>query len=121
MAETSPLEQVEGVELCVPFPVVVSRDRGPAVWIFPLVLPTTCHSHLHQAADKGFLEIGGREMEPSGGFTTPVLVAGMPITGVRKITDLAKGVFLIGGAQTFRCLLSKLVYGRSQLLAFSEI
>lgn len=114
-------------------PMEVSGDRVPAVWSFPLTLPTTCNSSFSfyatsQVAAKGFSSNGDRGMYPIGGFTKVVLVAGMPITGETERTGSTEGGF--GSVRTItlgrerkvdRSLYtsSMLVYGRSRWSAFS--
>lgn len=83
VAGASNLELVEGVRLCVFFVVMVSGDRFPAVWNFPLVIPTTCHSPFSfssTAQEVGIVISGNRgcEMDPTKDFTATDLLAGIP-------------------------------------------
>lgn len=61
------------------FAVVVSGDRGNADWSFLLVLLTTYYSAfsfcaITEAVGKDFSGNRGREMEPTRGFTTPIMI-----------------------------------------------
>lgn len=92
------------------FPVWASVERGPADWNFLLAMPTTCRftfsfSATTEVLGKVFSVNGGLEVYPTDGFTTPVLVACLPITVETEITDLTKEGFGSVGEQNFRSLL----------------
>lgn len=99
-------------------PVGASEDRGPSAWSFLLVLPPTYHSLFSfsataVAAGKGFWGNGGRYIDTTWSFTTPVLAVGTPITGETGITNSAKGGFGSTGARTTEAIFSERKGGQS--------
>lgn len=129
VARTSPLELVEGVGLCT-FCRSGFWGKTPAVWSLPFFLPTTCHSPFSvttQETGKGIARNAGHKMDPTRGFTTPVRIAGKPITGETEITNSVSGIFGLRGPELQKSFSlcrkmrgdqslhtsSKLVYGRS--------
>lgn len=101
----SPLELVEVVGLLVPLHMGISGDRGPASWSFIFGLPTRCHSPFSfsdtaQVPGSGFSINGGREMDPTEVFTTPIQFARMLIKSETEIIDSAKGALGSTGART---------------------
>lgn len=71
------------LRLCMPISAEVSMELCSAVQSYSLALLKTCHcpSSFSATMGKGFLEKEGRETGRTGDLTTPVPVAGTPITG----------------------------------------
>lgn len=67
-----------------------------------LPLPVFLYA-ISQAASKAFLRNGGRKTHPNWGFSRPVLVFDIIVTGKTEMTDSAKWGFGLG--QNFRDLL----------------
>lgn len=74
-----------------------SGDYCPKLFINAQLFPIFSSP---QAAGKGFSGYGGSELNPTGGFITPV-----QIIGDTKITELTRGGIWVGGAQNSRGIL----------------
>lgn len=90
LTRVSLLELIKGMRLLVPLTVGLPETdllmSGAYLWSYQLLIISTFpFSATVQSMGKAFLENGVRKIDPTTGFTKPILVACMPIPGESEI------------------------------------